>query len=167
MTFLTNHPNAATRALLPVVVLSLIAAACASRNSSEPANERAAPAAREARENGLAPGGIVLTQDDIRAMGVRDAFHAVEKAASHLRIQRTRNGSPEKITQRGVTSFLLSSEILVVVDGTRVQTVVQHLQNIPAESILFIQILTANEASARYGSEAGNGVITLRTAALR
>lgn len=164
MTFLTRHPNAATRALMPVVVLSLIAAACASRNSSEPANERAAPAGRE---DGLAPGGIVLTQDDIRAMGARDAFHAVEKAASHLRIQRTRNGSPEKITQRGVASFLLNSEILVVVDGTRVQTVVQHLQNIPAESILFIQILTANEASARYGSDAGNGVITLRTAALR
>lgn len=164
MTVLTNHPTAATRALMSVVVLSLIAGGCASRNAAEPANERATPAGRE---DGLAPGGVVLTQDDIREMGARDAFHAVEMAASHLRIQRTRQGSPEKITQRGVTSFLLSSEILVVVDGTRVQTVVQHLQNIPAESILFIQILTANEASARYGSEAANGVISLRTAALR
>lgn len=165
MPSLPNHPAARTRALIPVVVLSLVVlAGCSARSSVEPAGQRSS---QQAREEGQEPGGIVLTQDDIRAMGVRDAFHAVEKAASHLRIQRTRQGSPEKITQRGVTSFLLSSEILVVVDGTRVQTVVQHLQNIPAESILFIQILTAQEASARYGSEAGNGVISVRTAALR
>jgi hypothetical protein len=53
-----------------------------------------------------------------------------------------------------------------VVDGARVQTVVDHLKNIPAESILYIQILNAREASARYGSEAGNGVIMVRTAAM-
>ena len=165
MPSLPNHPAARARALAPVVVLSLVVlAGCSARSSAEPDGRRSSP---QAREEGQEPGGIVLTQDDIQAMGVRDAFHAVEKAASHLRIQRTRQGSPEKITQRGVTSFLLSSEILVVVDGTRVQTVVQHLQNIPAESILFIQILTAQEASARYGSEAVNGVISVRTAALR
>lgn len=120
----------------------------------------------DARADGQEPGGLVLTQDDISRMGVRDALHAVERAATHLRIQRTREGTPVKITQRGATSFLLSSEILVVVDGTRVQTVVQHLKSIPAESILYIQILTAQEASARFGSEAGNGVIMVRTAAM-
>lgn len=153
------------KALGSLAVLSmLVLSACSTKNPAEPRGERAAPAARE---DGQAPGGIVLTQDDIRQMGARDAFHAIEKAASHLRIQRTRQGTPEKVTHRGVTSFLLSSEILVVVDGTRVQTVVQHLQNIPVESILFIQILTAQEASARYGSEASNGVISVRTAAMR
>jgi outer membrane cobalamin receptor len=165
MRFLTDRPNAASRVLIPVVALGVMAAsACATRNSSEPAAERPAPAARA---EGQVPGGIVLTQEDIREMGARDAFHAVEMAASHLRIQRTRQGSPEKITHRGVSSFLLSADILVVVDGTRVQTVVQHLQNIPAESILFIQILTAREASAQWGSDAGNGVISVRTAAMR
>jgi outer membrane receptor for ferrienterochelin and colicin len=164
MPFLKNHPSSATRALMPVVVLSLMAAACASRNSTEPPSERAAP---PAREDGQAPGGIVLTQEDIREMGARDAFHAVEMAATHLRIRRTRQGSPETVTHRGVSSFLLSADILVVIDGTRVQTVVQHLQDIPAESIVFIQILTAREASAQYGSEAGNGVISVRTAAMR
>lgn len=131
------------------------------------ASSRSAPADADTRDDGQLPGGIVLTQQDIVDMGVRDAFHAVERAATHLRIQRTREGTPEKITQRGVTSFLLSSEILVVVDGTRVQTVVEHLKSIPAESILYIQILNAQEASARFGSEAGNGVIMVRTAALK
>lgn len=165
MPFLPNHPASGARALVSLLVLPLLVfSACRAGTSADSAGQRATP---QVREDGQVPGGIVLTQDDIRAMGVRDAFHAVEKAASHLRIQRTRQGSPEKVTQRGVTSFLLSSDILVVVDGTRVQTVVQHLQNIPAESILFIQILTAQQASTRYGSEAGNGVISVRTAALR
>jgi outer membrane receptor for ferrienterochelin and colicin len=137
------------------LILSLTLAACAHSG-----------ARNLEREDGQAPGGIVLTQQDISDMRVTDAFQAVERAAHHLRIQRTRAGTPEKITQRGVTSFLLSAEILVVVDGTRVQTVVQHLQNIPAQSIRYIQILTAQEASARFGSEASNGVILVRTAAM-
>lgn len=141
---------------LALLVCVLSGAGCASQR-----------AATNGREDGQLPGGIVLTRQDIAAMGVRDAFHAVEKAATHLRIQRTREGSPEKITQRGVTSFILSSEILVVVDGARVQTVVEHLRSIPAESILYIQILNGQEASARFGSEAGNGVIMVRTAALK
>lgn len=143
-----------------LAVLCLIAfAGCAARGSSSRDGT-------SARQDGQEPGGFVLTQQDISEMGVRDAYHAVERAATHLKIQRTREGSPVKITQRGVSSFLLSPDILVVVDGARVQTVVDHLKNIPAESILYIQILNAREASARYGSEAGNGVIMVRTAAM-
>lgn len=148
-------------ARFPLVVCLAAVAGCASQSASGGGSSSAG------REDGQLPGGIVLTQQDISEMGVRDAFHAVEKAATHLRIQRTREGSPEKITQRGVTSFVLSSEILVVVDGVRVQTVVEHLKSIPAESILYIQILNGQEASARFGSEAANGVIMVRTAALK
>ena len=150
-----NHP--ASRALLVLCFVAL--AGCGARGA-------ATRDGASSRQDGQEPGGLVLTQQDISEMGVRDAYHAVERAATHLKIQRTREGSPVKITQRGVSSFLLSADILVVVDGARVQTVVDHLKNIPAESILFIQILNAREASARYGSEAGNGVIMIRTAAM-
>jgi outer membrane receptor for ferrienterochelin and colicin len=150
-----HHP--AFRALFMLFVVGL--AGCAARGASTRDGV-------SSRQDGQEPGGLVLTQQDISEMGVRDAYHAVERAATHLKIQRTREGSPVKITQRGVSSFLLSADILVVVDGARVQTVVDHLKNIPAESILFIQILNAREASARYGSEAGNGVIMVRTAAM-
>jgi hypothetical protein len=153
-----RFPHRSLQGLFVVCILGL--AGCGTRSAS-PGD--AAPAARQ---DGQEPGGIVLTQKDISAMGVRDAYHAVERAATHLNIQRTREGSPVKITQRGVSSFLLSADILVVVDGARVQTVVDHLKNIPAESILYIQILTAREGSARYGSDAGNGVIMVRTSAM-
>ncbi len=116
-------------------------------------------------DDGLQPGGVVLRHADIEEMGVRDAMQVVERASTFLKIQRTREGTPHKITQRGVTSFLLSPEILVVIDGARVQTVVQHLRSIPAESIAWIQILNGREASARFGTEASNGVILVRTSA--
>lgn len=140
--------------LLTAVLCALMAASCAAH--------RPPP-----EEDGLEPGGQILTRQDILEMGARDAMQAVERAATHLKIQHTRAGTPVKITQRGVGSFILNSEILVVVDGTRVNTVVQHLENIPAESIEFIQILTGREAAARFGSDAGNGVILVKTSAGR
>lgn len=158
----TSMPSPRCRSLVPLALFLVIGAGCMPQRASTGVS----PWERTVREDGQAPGGLILTQDDIAKMGVRDAFHAVERAKTHLRIQRTREGTPEKITHRGVSSFLLSPEILVVVDGARVQTVVQHLRSIPAESILYIQILNGREASAQYGSEAGNGVILVRTAAM-
>lgn len=114
-------------------------------------------------DDGLEPGGQVITRADISALGARDALEVVERSGTHLRIQHTRAGTPARITQRGVSTFVLHSQVMVVVDGTRVGTVAEHLRNIPSETIDFIQILTGREAALRYGSEAGNGVILVRT----
>ena len=116
-------------------------------------------------DDGIQPGGQVLTSADIAQLGARDAMEAVERGSTHLRIQHTRAGTPVVITYRGVNSFVLNPEILVVVDGSRVSSPVAHLQGIPAASIRFIQILAAHEASAKWGSEAGNGVIVVVTSA--
>lgn len=109
--------------------------------------------------------GFVLTSEDILQSGARDAMEAVERAPTHLNIQRVRNGDPARITHRGVSSFVLSPEILVIVDGSRVSTSVSHLESIPAQSIRFIQILSAREAGLRWGAEAGSGVILVMTSA--
>ena len=119
------------------------------------------------RPDGLEPGGLVLTSQDVHDLGARDAMEAIERAPTYLNIQRVRNGDPVRITQRGVGSFVLSPEILVVVDGARVSSPVNQLESIPAASIRFIQILNAREATAKWGSEAGNGVILVQTSAGR
>ncbi|MGH7476388.1 MAG: TonB-dependent receptor [Longimicrobiales bacterium] len=116
-------------------------------------------------DDGLEPGGLVITREEIDASGARDAFEVVERTITHLQIQRTRGGVPPRVTHRGIDTFNLSPQILVVVDGSRVRSVVGDLRAIPAESIEFIQILSDREATLRFGSDGGNGVIVVRTTA--
>ncbi|NIP81206.1 MAG: TonB-dependent receptor plug domain-containing protein [Gemmatimonadetes bacterium] len=123
--------------------------------------------AESPRPAGMAPGGTVLTRVEIEEMGARTAMEALERARTHLTIARTREGTPAKITQRGVGSLVLAPDILLVVDGSRVNHVVSMLEAIPTESIVYIQVLTSREAALQWGSESGNGVIVIRTAAAR
>lgn len=116
-------------------------------------------------DDGRIPGGTVLEREDIAATGGRNALEVVEKATTHLNIQRTRNGSPVRITHRGVDSFVLDPQVMVIVDGSPVRAVVEQLENIPAETIDYLQILSGREATTRFGSGAGNGAILIRTSA--
>lgn len=117
------------------------------------------------RPDGLEPGGTVIFADRIEQMRVRTALEVVERSATHLLIQRTRQGNPVRITYRGRNSLLLSGDILVVVDGSPVTDGVRALENIPSESVAFVQILSGREAVLRYGSGGGNGVIVVKTTA--
>jgi outer membrane cobalamin receptor len=149
-------------ALLTAAAVAMAAlSACA--GSGSPGAEDPAPADQALVD--LEPGGMVLTAEDIRRSGARDAMEAIERSRSHLLIARTREGTPATISHRGVDSFVVSKEVLLVVDGTRVSRPVQALKGIPARSILYIQILSGREAVMRWGSESTNGVIVVRTSA--
>lgn len=115
------------------------------------------------RPDGMEPGGTVIPRDRIEKMRVRTALEVLERGASHLVIQRTREGSPVRIYHRGIDSFLLGSEIAVVIDGALVNRGVNALDNIPSASVEYIQILSAREGATKYGAAAGNGVIIVRT----
>ena len=117
------------------------------------------------RPDGLEPGGIVIYQDRIQEMNARNALEVVERSATHLLIQRERHGSPVKITHRGRDSLLLRGNVQIVVDGALVNDGVRMLENIPPNTIEFIQILSGREAVLRYGSTGGNGVIVVKTTA--
>lgn len=110
-------------------------------------------------------GGTVVSREEILAMGVRTALEALEKANLPLVIQRTRAGSPARIYRRGVSSLLLNPEVQVAVDGVLVPDGIRAMENIPATSVQFIQLLTGREAVVRWGAAAGNGVIHVRTTA--
>ena len=117
------------------------------------------------RPDELEPGGTVITREDIEGMSARTALDVVERGARHLVIQRTRQGSPVRIYQRGVGSFAIAPDVQVVVDGTLVNDGVNALSGILAEHVEFIQILSAREATVKFGASGGNGVIIVRTTA--
>ena len=140
----------------PALLLAVIMPGCAAQTgASQPT----------AYDPDLEPGGMELPAADIRRSGARDAMEVIERAGSHLVIARTRQGTPESIYHRGVDSFVVSREVLLVVDGTRVRHPIDALRGIPAKSIRFIQILSGREAVMRWGSESTNGVIMVRTSA--
>jgi outer membrane cobalamin receptor len=133
-------------------------AACASLPPAGERGPRAAPL-------GTVPGGHIISQEDILRSGALDAFEAIERGGSHLLIRDPGAGKNASIIHRGADSFLLGSEVLLVVDGSRVSQPQRMLRSIPASSIVFIQILSGREASVQWGSEAGNGVILVKTSA--
>jgi hypothetical protein len=115
--------------------------------------------------DGLEPGGTVIFQDRIKEMNCRNALEVVERSGAHLLIQREKQGAPVKITHRGRDSLLLKGNVQVVIDGALVNRGVRALEDIPASSIDFIQILSGREAVLRYGAGGGNGVIVVKTSA--
>ena len=106
--------------------------------------------------------GMLLTREEIARTGAKNAWDAIRLGATHLNIQFPREGSPARVTQRGVDSFIISPEVLLVVDGTHMASL-SYLQDIRVENIDYIQILTASQAAVRYGTAAGNGVIFVKT----
>jgi hypothetical protein len=117
------------------------------------------------RPAGAEPGGHIVTREQIAGMNVRNALEVVIRSATHLQIQRTREGSPPRIRHRGVDSLILDPQVLLVIDGSPVSSVTSHLEGIPSESVAFIQILSGREAAVKYGAAAGNGAILVATTA--
>lgn len=111
------------------------------------------------------PGGVVITRADLEQIGARDAMDALLRSRTHIKVQRTGANHAPRVTHRGVGTFNLNSSVLVVIDGTRGDFIESELRNIVADNIVFIQILSGHEAAVKYGSEAGNGVILIKTSA--
>lgn len=145
-----------TGSVLVALLVLMAVSACA---SSRPM-DREDGVMREAQ-----PDGQLITQRDILRTNALNAMEAIERGGTHLLIQRPGAGRVVQISHRGADSIVLGNEILVVVDGNRVRSPERALENIPASTIVYIQILSGRQASTRWGSEAGNGVIVVRTSA--
>lgn len=116
-------------------------------------------------ENAAVPSdhdGPIITREEIGQSGARDGWEALRLGATHLNFQYARQGSAVRVTHRGVGSFLIDPQVLLVVDGTHMQSL-SVLETIPAENIDYIQILSARVGVLKYGTGAGNGVIVVKT----
>ncbi len=130
------------------VTLTLVAA-CA----TAPVGDPTAPKERE---------GQIITREDIERSGARDGWEALRWGATHLNFQHTREGSPVRVTHRGVDSFFIDPQVLLIVDGAQMQGL-SFLENIPANNIEYIQILAARVGVVKYGTGAGTGVVVVKT----
>jgi outer membrane cobalamin receptor len=137
----------ASRVMLICVLMAAAACARTSASSGHPQRES----------------GRVITREQIRRSGAVDAWQALRHFATFLEIKENRRGDGGRVYQRGRGSFLLSSELMLVVDEIQVADF-QYLKQIPAETVDYIRVLRGAEGTAQYGTGAGNGVVVVRTA---
>lgn len=105
----------------------------------------------------------VITAADIERSGAKNAWEALRRhGGNHLLIRENARSDDARITHRGANSLLLSNQILVIVDGVHL-TGWSYLREIPAFSVADIRIMSAREATLKYGTPAGNGAVVVRT----
>ncbi|MEA2706106.1 MAG: hypothetical protein QOH22_894 [Gemmatimonadaceae bacterium] len=103
----------------------------------------------------------LITREDIQRSGAVDAFDAIKRAGSYLNISERKRGDI-RITERGRSSFMLSPQILLIVDGV-MMTNLNTLHDIRAENLEWIRVMTGAEATPQYGTDAANGVVLVAT----
>ena len=140
------HALTVRRAALMCVVVSAVACARPSERTTRPEREY----------------GRTITREQISRSGAVDAWQALRHFATFLEIKENRRGDGGRVYQRGRGSFLLSSELMLVVDEIQVADF-QYLKQIPAETVDYIRVLQGAEGTAQYGTGAGNGVVVVRT----
>lgn len=107
--------------------------------------------------------GHLITRADIEESGARDGWEAIRRNVHHLRFAEDTEGDVTWIgAVRGNQSIVAEDAVLLVVDGTSMLEST-YLQEIPARTIAYIQILSGLQGTARYGAAGGNGVIVVRT----
>lgn len=103
----------------------------------------------------------LISRDDIERSGAVDAFDALKRAGSFLSISERKNGDLQ-VSERGRSSFLLSPQILLIVDGVMMQNL-NVLHDIRADNVEWMRVMTGAEATPEYGTDASNGVLLVAT----
>ena len=112
--------------------------------------------------NQTATGGILITEERIKESGGKTAWEVIKRAAPVFSTHESRTGRPASMERRGRGSILLEDSPIIMLDGVRVSDF-KVLDQIPAETIFSIYILTGAEGTTYYGTNAGGGVIEIRT----
>lgn len=107
-------------------------------------------------------GEQLITEEQIKHSGATTAWDALRRIAPHLQLSENASGQPQKLSRRGRSSILLDDTPEVFLDGVKVADF-RSLAQIPANTIASITILSGVEGSTHYGTNAGNGVILIRT----
>lgn len=108
------------------------------------------------------PRGRVVDQAEIERSSVDTAWDALQLLGAFLRLEEDKDQQPARMTARGRSSILLDSQPRVVLDGVRLIEY-QVLHGMSAHLIERIEFLTGPEATQRYGTNAGHGVILITT----
>jgi outer membrane cobalamin receptor len=108
------------------------------------------------------PQGRLITSAEIERLGATDAWDVLRRSGTHISTGQTARGEPTRMARRGRSSIALSDAPLVYLDGAHL-TEISLLRQLPANNIGSMRILSGIEATPLYGTNAGSGVIEIRT----
>lgn len=137
------------RSMLAVLALSAVVAACGAARS---------PVDDEKRSES----SILVTAEQIAASGATTAWEALRRTVTSYTFRESGNGTPLHISHRGRSSMNLSDRPIVLLDGVQL-TEIRILEQIPATDLYSIEVLSGISATTYYGTNANNGVISIRT----
>jgi len=103
----------------------------------------------------------VITAEMIAASGAKTAWDAVRKTVPNVQL-RERDGQPARIARRGRASIYLDDQVRVILDNTPVYDI-RVLDQVPANNVLSIEVLSGLDATTHYGGTSTSGVIIIRT----
>lgn len=105
---------------------------------------------------------IMITQEMIARSGGQTAWEVLRREVPQMSYGENRNGQATGVEHRGHSSLLLKDHPMLFIDGVRIQELAT-LQQLPASTVLSIEVLTGSEGTTYYGTDAVGGVIVVRT----
>ena len=106
--------------------------------------------------------GTVITEEQIAESEASTMWEALQRTVRYARFQESGTGSPQRVHRRGFSSLSLTEDMLIYIDRVRVRDM-RLLDTLPASNIERIQVLNGVHATTYYGTNAGDGVILIRT----
>lgn len=111
-------------------------------------------------------GGQFVGAARIAESNARTAWDALRLNVSGITfLESGRTGAPARMRRRGTSSLLLGDHPLLYIDDVRVADI-GILRTMPAGDLESIRVLSGIDATTYYGTNAGDGVILLRTRAV-
>jgi outer membrane cobalamin receptor len=105
---------------------------------------------------------ILITEAMIANSGGQTAWEVLRREVPQMSYGENRNGHATGMERRGRSSILLKDTPMLFIDGVRIQDMIT-LQQLPASTVLSIEVLTGSEGTTYYGTDAVGGVILVRT----
>ena len=112
-----------------------------------------------------ASGSQVVSSERIAASNARTAWDALRLTVNGITfLESGRTSAPARMRHRGTSSLVLRDHPLIYIDEVRIADVAV-LRNMPASDLESIHVFSGIDATTYYGTNAGDGVILLRTRA--
>jgi len=109
-----------------------------------------------------AQAGTVITADQILASEATTMWEALRRTVRYANFGESSSGDPARVHRRGFSSISLVEDMPIYIDRVQVRDL-GLLDALPAVDIERIQVLTGVHATTYYGTNAGDGVILIRT----
>ncbi len=106
--------------------------------------------------------GTIITAEEIAATEATTMWEALQRTVRYANFGESSTGEPVRIHRRGFSSISLTEDMPIYIDRVQVRDLM-ILDALPAADIEQIRVLSGVEATTYYGTNAGDGVILIRT----